>query len=211
MDEPFLSVFGQCKDIDDFSEEELDSFDFYAVFIMPNPRKIKRITNIYRGVRLLIPSKHPSMDEANISRFRAKLLKWLILLEQWPVRMSWLLQFLEDYEQTQQWGKQNKKIELDYMSLFEVYRDYVEDRVFDTALSRCPPSLITAYQDLFELDGDPETFDKLLEDERDLLKVNDVGGFSERSKWKLISYTICLNPAIRATLTAIAGINDCYY
>jgi hypothetical protein len=51
-----------------------------------NPRRAKRIVNIYRLARILLP-RSVSPEVA---------IKWVMLTEQWPFRIAWILQTLED-------------------------------------------------------------------------------------------------------------------
>ena len=63
-------------DICAFTEEEIESFIYFSDFFNPNPRKIKRITNIYTCVRMLLP------PETSANFFKKKLLAWITLCEQ---------------------------------------------------------------------------------------------------------------------------------
>jgi hypothetical protein len=84
-----------------------------------NPRRIKRIVNIYSITRAL--------SATALSR-PAMVIKWVLLCEQWPVRISWLLQIIEDDQQSYA----ANRIQLaPIMPLTAVYEAYVEERVFD--------------------------------------------------------------------------------
>ncbi len=50
-----------------------------------NPRKIKRVINIYRLARLLTLSNIPPQ----------KLIRWILLTEQWPLHMAWVIKIIE--------------------------------------------------------------------------------------------------------------------
>ena len=78
-----------------FSQTELGWWNYFMSFTDKNPRRILRLLNMYAVVRQLIPSTNPD-DE-----FRAKLMKILLLMEQWPYRMSWLFQIVDDHMQMQ--------------------------------------------------------------------------------------------------------------
>ena len=52
--------------------------------------------NVARGVASKLLGRDKLDSESD---FVAKLLKFSILLEQWPYRMSWLLKFLENTQQ----------------------------------------------------------------------------------------------------------------
>ncbi len=71
-----------------FKLEERQAFEDFSRYFSPNPRRAKRIVNIYRVARLLTPQA--TSDE------RQKLIKWVILSEQWPYRTAWMIQQIED-------------------------------------------------------------------------------------------------------------------
>ena len=90
--------------ISSFTEAEVDAFVRLAEFVAPNPRKLKRITNLYLLCRLLLPDEASGLTgdmrvEESWIKLRDRLLAWLILCEQWPMRMCWILQVLQDNQQ----------------------------------------------------------------------------------------------------------------
>ena len=91
-------VFKTLETINEFRKDELNMFADFALHMISNPRKIKRITMIYRVVRVLAKKEGQDGDD-KVLEINRKLLSWILLLEQWPVRMSWILQILEDDEQ----------------------------------------------------------------------------------------------------------------
>ena len=77
-----------------FSEDEQRAFLRYYAFMAPNPRRIKRIANIYRLVRALIRNQADSRliglrDRPEI------IMGWLILCEQWPYAAHMMMDILE--------------------------------------------------------------------------------------------------------------------
>lgn len=73
-----------------FDDEEQKAFENYSPFLSPNPRRAKRIVNVYRIARQLKNSLGPAPPET------AVLIKWIILSEQWPFRIAWIMQKIED-------------------------------------------------------------------------------------------------------------------
>jgi hypothetical protein len=73
-----------------FLPDERQAFEAYAKgdHLSPNPRRVKRILNVYRVVRLLKPDTTPAQ--------RQQMIKWVVLTEQWPFRTAWLMQVAED-------------------------------------------------------------------------------------------------------------------
>eukprot|EP01036_Dinobryon_divergens_P035402 gene35402-45868_t len=146
-----------------------------------------------------------TMTENEKFAFQKKLLPWIILLEQWPVRMSWMLQILEDDEQI---GgiilTEYRHYSLDY-----IYKTFVENRVYNIRLnSQLDDNLVYRYNTVLTLDGDPELFDTFLRSEYCNLTLSDLGTFDVREKRKLLSYTTNLNPAIKSLLTSISSYRE---
>ncbi|HET7087337.1 MAG TPA: P-loop NTPase fold protein [Anaerolineae bacterium] len=70
-----------------FTDDEQMAFDDFAKYISRNPRRAKRIVNIYRLVRML-----DKRSQSGLTAERAgQLIKWVILTEQWPYRMGLII------------------------------------------------------------------------------------------------------------------------
>jgi Cdc6-like AAA superfamily ATPase len=128
-----------------------------------NPRKIKRIINIYRFIRQLFP---PDMD-------RKGAIHWVLMTEQWPFHVAWLLEEIENDEQTQ-------KQELDGKNILDVYAR-VKKNIMAKEMSG-----------LLEVDADPEVFEQFI-------KKEPVFSVAEIKKFK--HYTFNLNPAIQSEVS----------
>ena len=73
-----------------FTKPEREALKRCGDDIIENPRKIKRIVNIYRFVRLLFPSNFQEHE---------KIIRWILLTEQWPLHTAWILEEIEsDYD-----------------------------------------------------------------------------------------------------------------
>ncbi len=72
-------------------------------FIDGNPRRMKRIVNIFNVSRRIAELQFEASNPV-LTKFTAKMLKMAILVEQWPYRMAWLLQFIEDVKQMSDHG-----------------------------------------------------------------------------------------------------------
>ncbi|MEY2819246.1 MAG: hypothetical protein RL275_2709, partial [Chloroflexota bacterium] len=73
-----------------FTKPEREALKRCVDDIIENPRKIKRIVNIYRFVRLLFPSNFQEHE---------KIIRWILLTEQWPLHTAWILEEIEsDYD-----------------------------------------------------------------------------------------------------------------
>lgn len=70
-----------------FDDEEKRAFERFVPCLSRNPRRVKRIVNIYRLSRLLLPKDVIPPTT---------LIKWVILTEQWPFRAAWMMQQLND-------------------------------------------------------------------------------------------------------------------
>jgi len=128
-----------------------------------NPRKIKRIINIYRFIRQLFP---PDMD-------RKGAIHWVLMTEQWPFHVAWLLEEIENDEQTQMQ-------DLDGKNILDVYAR-VKKNIMAKEMSG-----------LLEVDADPEVFEQFINKE-------PVFSVAEIKKFK--HYTFNLNPAIKSEVS----------
>lgn len=70
-----------------FTKPEREALKRCQDDIVENPRKIKRIINIYRFVRLLFP---PSFQDYE------KVIRWILMTEQWPLHTAWILEAIKD-------------------------------------------------------------------------------------------------------------------
>lgn len=78
-----------------FTDDERAALDDFADYISHNPRRAKRIVNIYRLLRIL-----DKQSRAGLSGERSrKLIKWVILNEQWPYRMGLIIAQRQNAEQ----------------------------------------------------------------------------------------------------------------
>ncbi|GMH75688.1 hypothetical protein TrST_g3053, partial [Triparma strigata] len=206
-------------DICSYATEEIQAFVDMSNFFNANPRKIKRITNIYTCVRMLLPQLDE--DSADAMRkeqlqFREKLLAWIVLCEQWPVRMCWILQLLEDYEQAnpdyeETKEKAERRKELYKKNLKGLYFDHVETVVYDiNGRDSLPEALKLKYQKAYSLDGDPEVFDQFIAARNcGSIIVNDIGaGMSKRRRDRLLSFTVNLNPALKELIAGISAYRE---
>jgi hypothetical protein len=124
-----------------------------------NPRKIKRIINIYRFTRQLLPTEYREIG-----------FRWVLLTEQWPFHTAWLLEEIENDEQT-------KKNELEAKTILDVY-DRVKERIMHKDM-----------ENLLGIDSDPDVFRSFIE---------QAPVFSVKEIKILRPYTFNLNPAIRS-------------
>ncbi|XP_054855940.1 NTPase KAP family P-loop domain-containing protein 1-like [Eublepharis macularius] len=77
---------------------------------------------------------------------------WVLLVNQWPCRLSWILQCIEDDMQMSHWGSNRGGQLAPSLFLWEVYEKYLEE------LDMMKGQL----EKLLELDGDPELFQSFL-------------------------------------------------
>jgi GH25 family lysozyme M1 (1,4-beta-N-acetylmuramidase)/Cdc6-like AAA superfamily ATPase len=142
-----------------FKPEEQQAFETFSKFLSRNPRRVKRIVNIYRMSRIL--SSTDVLPQTAI--------KWAILTEQWPFRIAWVMQKIEDDLQLE------KGISMDW-ALPDVY-DYVHAFVQDERSRH-----------LALLDEDAEIFEAFIM-AAPVITVGDIH--------KLWSVTFNLNPAMQ--------------
>jgi len=76
------------------NENDRRCLEDFMPFIDGNPRRIKRIINVFNLSRRIAELRCEVSPQLT-----AKILKMVILVEQWPYRMAWLLQLIEDVNQ----------------------------------------------------------------------------------------------------------------
>jgi hypothetical protein len=79
----------------DFDEYEVTHFQKLSAYVIPNARKMKRLATLYGLVRSLIDVPKEKKKDPQIMRCKLMLMQWMLLCEQWPLRMSWLLELVE--------------------------------------------------------------------------------------------------------------------
>lgn len=75
------------------------SFDHYSNCCIGEPRKMKLIINCYMFSRSVVEDELLDSTKKLDRIFRDKMLKLLILCEQWPCRMSWLFIVIDNLQQ----------------------------------------------------------------------------------------------------------------
>jgi hypothetical protein len=110
---------------------EMDLLNDFSEHASPNPRKIKRFVNNFNVGRYLFPSPKGTSSEEEII-WADKMLTWIVLCEQWPVRVSWILHKLSDISQL---GGRDLKKRVMRMSLKEFYDEFVRWYIFDTKVN----------------------------------------------------------------------------
>eukprot|EP00984_Skeletonema_dohrnii_P020763 scaffold10195_cov70-Skeletonema_dohrnii-CCMP3373.AAC.3 len=76
------------------NESDRRCLEDFMPFIDGNPRRMKRIINVFNLSRRIAKLRCEVSPQLT-----AKILKMVILVEQWPYRMAWLLQLIEDVNQ----------------------------------------------------------------------------------------------------------------
>ena len=71
------------------TEPERKTIEDCTIYLTKNPRKIKRLINIYRFSRLLMPGA-----------LRKKAIYWFLMTEQWPLHVAWIVAYITDDQQT---------------------------------------------------------------------------------------------------------------
>ena len=79
------------------SQQELQWFKDYSNVFEGNPRKMKRIINSYMVSRYVAQRLKVNQNRGN-DLFYKKLLKLIILFEQWPCRMAWILAVVKNLQ-----------------------------------------------------------------------------------------------------------------
>ena len=204
-----------------------------------NPRAIKRILNVvllllrFGSLKPVGEEKDPSYDENNKlanhekwPNFFLKLIKWIVLCECFPYRMSFLVHCIENFEQKAAFNKISRTVKYNEFSPFRAVMDSTLSEFFEKHVKKflqCIPSC-TKFD---RSDGGADAFnyalnvsygdsdsDGMLIHSRDVIgvvhsddtddKVSDVDNDSTRSDefiidpdFSLLRYTLNLIPSIR--------------
>eukprot|EP00931_Biecheleriopsis_adriatica_P076967 TRINITY_DN5061_c1_g1_i3.p1 TRINITY_DN5061_c1_g1~~TRINITY_DN5061_c1_g1_i3.p1 ORF type:complete len:1114 (-),score=181.40 TRINITY_DN5061_c1_g1_i3:29-3370(-) len=113
MEDPTVGIRGSSTSSPKISRpglspEEKRLWKRYSPFLDSNPRRILRLLNIYNVSRIL----QQSLDELIERPSFEELLKSIILFEQWPYRMSWLLKVIEadHYQEAELYQEESKTL-----------------------------------------------------------------------------------------------------
>lgn len=129
-----------------------EAFDFLLhesmkEYMTENLVQMKRIVNSISVTVRLMATEVPREKLCP-----AKVAAWVLLANQWPCRLSWILQCIEDDEQMSRLGMGHGERLAPDLFLWEVYEKYMEE------LDMIKAQL----EKLLELDGDPELFHSFL-------------------------------------------------
>ncbi|XP_075690531.1 NTPase KAP family P-loop domain-containing protein 1-like [Rhinoderma darwinii] len=155
------------------------------VYITDNVVHIRRVVNtITITIRLMIRELPRSQIQPR------KVAEWVLLATQWPCRLSWILQCIEDEQQRRCLDGQGTDSEDSLYSrtlLWDVFEKSLEE------LDAMKASL----KQLLELDGDPEIFHGLLYDN---FTVKDANFF--------LPFTVNLDVSIKRQMELLRGSNN---
>ncbi|XP_041837654.1 NTPase KAP family P-loop domain-containing protein 1 [Melanotaenia boesemani] len=118
---------------------------------------------------------------------------WVVLANQWPCRLSWIIQCVEDTNQRAAIDGRNACTDHS-KTLWEVFNESREELYVMSA----------QIEDLLEQDGDPEVFEKLLKDDDFKFTINNLETFEV--------VMVNLDQSIRKELALIRGtfrLKDC--
>ncbi|XP_014379637.1 NTPase KAP family P-loop domain-containing protein 1-like [Alligator sinensis] len=148
-------------------------------YMTENIVQMRRIVNTIAITVRLIVQKVPK-DEVRPEMVAA----WVLLANQWPCRLSWILQCIEDEEQRNNpAGCQGNALPPD-MPLWEVYEKYMEE--FDLMKG--------SMEKLLELDRDPELFHNFL-----------CGRFQVKDANFYLPFTVNLDPSLQRQMELQRG------
>ena len=146
-----LSLPSKSLNVPMLNKTEKDAMSTYYPFLVGNPRKLKRIINVFNVCRIIFQQRSKCYEsKPNITT--SCILRYVILLEQWPCRMSWLLQYIENLEQKKiyELGDKTNQLTLDMVEgmlaadFFSEFVDriiYSSDRSFELMLVDSDPQL----------------------------------------------------------------------
>lgn len=159
----------------------------YAKYISPQPSFLVRISNI----RALVVRMMPAELEPE---FKDKVLAWLILCEQWPLRVAWILKFVSAVGPIA-----SKCAPIDVATFYgkhvQPFVNEVHDHISGMKDIKWHPYKkdISQYISAMKCDVEKEVFNILIAESG--ITVYDIGSMNlDRSTRELLSYTMNLNP-----------------
>ncbi|KAM4696149.1 NTPase KAP family P-loop domain-containing protein 1 [Rhinophrynus dorsalis] len=153
--------------------------------ITDNVVHIRRVVNtIVITIRLMI--RNVPRNQINPQ----KVTEWVLLATQWPCRLSWILQCIEDEQQRLGMGKQESERQCVHYSNVFLWN------VFEKSLEELD-AIKTNLKHLLDLDGDPELFHKLLQD-----------NFTVKDANFLLPYTVNLDYSMKRQMELLRGSNN---
>ncbi|KAG9478106.1 hypothetical protein GDO78_013225 [Eleutherodactylus coqui] len=153
-------------------------------YITDNVVHIRRMVNtITITIRLMI--REVPKSQINPS----KVAEWVILATQWPCRLSWIMQCVEDEQQKMCPNEQETNGEYSKTFLWDVFEKSLEEL----------DALKISLKHLLELDGDPELFHQLL---CESFTVEDANFF--------LPFTVNLDASIKRHMELLRGSNNMF-
>ncbi|XP_040298756.1 NTPase KAP family P-loop domain-containing protein 1-like [Bufo bufo] len=151
-------------------------------YITDNAVHIRRMVNtITISIRLMIREVPRSQIQPR------KVTEWVLLATQWPCRLSWILQCVEDEQQNTCLAGEETNSAYSRTFLWDVFEKSLEEL----------DAIKTSLKQLLELDGDPEIFHHLLCEN---FTVEDANFF--------LPYTVNLDPSIKRQMELLRGSNN---
>ncbi|XP_071980264.1 NTPase KAP family P-loop domain-containing protein 1-like [Engystomops pustulosus] len=156
--------------------------DRMRYYITDNVVHIRRMVNtITITIRLMIREVPRHQVQP------CKVTEWVLLATQWPCRLSWILQCVEDEQQMRCFSEGDNNSDYTRTFLWDVFEKSLEE--LDTMKS--------SLKQLLELDGDPEIFHHLLCDN---FTVADANFF--------LPFTVNLDSSIKRQMELLRGSNN---
>uniref|UniRef100_A0A4W6D6V9 NTPase, KAP family P-loop domain containing 1 n=1 Tax=Lates calcarifer TaxID=8187 RepID=A0A4W6D6V9_LATCA len=147
-------------------------------YMVDDATSMRRVINSIRVTAIIMKGLGKKLQPGKVAA-------WVVLANQWPCRLSWIIQCVEDAQQRADIDGQSVTNIDDSKTLWEVF-----------SKSRAELYVMSAQiEDLLEQDGDPEMFEKFLKDFE--FTVKDLKTFE--------MVTVNLDHSIRKELAQIRG------
>ncbi|XP_077375691.1 NTPase KAP family P-loop domain-containing protein 1 [Festucalex cinctus] len=155
-------------------------------YILDDAMSMRRVVNSIRVTVIIMKALETQLPQPDL------IAAWVVLANEWPCRLSWIIQCVEDAQQ-RDFIDHNKEAEADdSKSLWKVFTE-----------SRAELYVMRSQiEDLLDQDGDPEMFERFL-------KVDF--HFTIKDLKALIEVTVNLNPSIKRELATIRGTSRLKY
>ncbi|XP_066275097.1 uncharacterized protein [Branchiostoma lanceolatum] len=149
-------------------------------YVSGNPRQMRRIFNIlWVSVGLL--SQRQNREKFTHEQFS----RWMLLVEQWPYRMSWIIQYVEDFDQRRELERERGG-----SSEEDILKDKLLVDIFVNKVKK-ESGTHKEWSHLNPLDDDPEMFELFLTKAR----------FTVEDMQRLLPYAVNLDHSIQERIS----------
>uniref|UniRef100_A0A3Q3L7V1 NTPase, KAP family P-loop domain containing 1 n=1 Tax=Mastacembelus armatus TaxID=205130 RepID=A0A3Q3L7V1_9TELE len=174
--------YEQEEDVDKVMRVLISSESNLNKYMLDDAMFMRRVINSIRVILIIMLKKNIEVPQPEY------IAAWVVLATEWPCRLSWIIQCVEDDQQRADFDHNNVANTGELETLWEVFNE-----------SRAELYVMSAQiEDLLEQDGDPEMFERFL-------KIDFQFTIKDLKSFEVI--TVNLDHSIRNELAQIRGVS----